>query len=467
MSEIVKGYEKLSVGTKIKYSFGEIGSQCSWALISSYLTVYYTDVVGLTPAVIAMIMLVARIWDAINDPMFGAIAQNTRSRWGRFRPYLLWGAPLLALFNCLTFLNLDIGNSWKALWCGITYICCGMVYTAVSISNQCFANVITASNHERVSLNAYKGVGNGLIQMIISAVAMPMILYFGSGSTSSARGYFLAALVFSVVSIPCFWICFSASKEIIGLHNNEKKETIGDTMKNLVASFKYTLKDRDAVFLILAMLFGMTGMFGRIGIMSYYFIYILNNAALMAGFATAMSAAQLLMNFVAPMILNRLSKKYVGALACLCQALCCVFFFVIGENKMTGLVIFSGFIYGATNLLPLVTYTLSAEIMDNNWLKTGIRSDGVIASCVSFSTKLGNAIGGSIGVLALGAVGYVANAENMSASVLTKMDSVINFGPAVFFVIGAIMFLLVRIDKKKAEENEIKIKELVEAGKLN
>lgn len=208
--------KKLSVLTKIGYSFGEIGSQCSWTLISSYLTVFYTDVVGLTPVVISAIMLIARIWDAVNDPMFGAIAENTHTKWGRFRPYILWGAPILALFNCLTFLNLDIPSSWKAIWCGFTYIGCGMAYTAVNISTQCVANCMTALNEERVALNAFKGVGSGLIQMVISAVTMPMILHFGGGSASSEKGYFMAALVFSIVCIPCFWVCFASTKEILG-----------------------------------------------------------------------------------------------------------------------------------------------------------------------------------------------------------------------------------------------------------
>ena len=220
-------------------------------------------------------MLIARIWDAINDPMFGAIAENTKTRWGRFRPYILWGAPILALFNCLTFLNLDIPNGWKAIWCGFTYIGCGMAYTAVNISTQCFDNVMTASNQERVSLSHIKGIGSGLIQMVISAVTMPMILHFGNGSASSSRGYFMAALVFSIVCVPCFWVCFASAKEIIGRKDDAKKETIGDTMRNLVASFKYTFKDRDAVFLMLAMLTFLTGLFGRIGIMAYYFIYIM------------------------------------------------------------------------------------------------------------------------------------------------------------------------------------------------
>lgn len=111
--------------------------------------------------VISMIMLIARIWDALNDPMFGSIAENTQSKWGRFRPYILYGAPILALFNCLTFLNLDIPNGWKAIWCGFTYIGCGMAYTAVNISVGCLANSMTAVNTQRVSLNAFRGVMGG------------------------------------------------------------------------------------------------------------------------------------------------------------------------------------------------------------------------------------------------------------------------------------------------------------------
>ena len=98
--------DKLSLKSKVCYGMAEVGSQFSWTLISSYLTFFYTNVVGLTPVVISAIMLIARIWDAINDPMMGMIAERTRSRWGRFRPYLLWGAPVLALFNILTFTSL-------------------------------------------------------------------------------------------------------------------------------------------------------------------------------------------------------------------------------------------------------------------------------------------------------------------------------------------------------------------------
>ena len=257
-----------------------------------------------------------------------------------------------------------------------------------------------------------------------------------------------------------------SAKEIIGKKADAKKETIGDTMKNLAASFKYTFKDRNAVFVMLAMLTFLTGLFGRIGIMAYYFIYIMKNPVLIAGFATAMSAGMLVVNFYAPFFLNRFSKKYVGAMGCIAQALCCVFFYIIGENNLSSLVVLSGFLYGVTNIVSITCFTLSAEIIDDNWIRTGVRSDGVIQSCVSFSTKLGNAIGGSIGILALGAVGYVANAENLSQQVLTRMDMVINFAPAAFFIVAGIFFLCVGMTKEKAKENEEKIAKMIAANEL-
>lgn len=116
-----------------------------------------------------------------------------------------------------------------------------------------------------------------------------------------------------------------------------------------------------------------------------------------------------------------------------------------------------GLVYGATNLVGLTSFALCGELIDDNWLRTGKRSDGVIATAISFSTKIGNAIGGSVGIIALGAAGYVANSE-MSAATLTKMNAVINFGPVICFALAIIPFLMIRMTNKKGRENEQKIK---------
>ena len=445
-----KKHNTLSIWNKIGYGMGEAGSQFSWSLISSYLTIYYTDVVGLLPAVISLIMLIARMWDAINDPMFGAIAENTHTKLGRYRPYILYGAPFMALLNCLVFLNLDLPMTGKAIWCGITYILCGMSYTAVNISVGCLANSMTTDNQQRVSLNAFRGIMGGLVQTIIGAVTIPLIIKLGNGSTSSSQGYFLTAVIFSLLSIPCFLLCVIFTKETVETNRYQKRN---NTTKALFRSFQYTFSDRNALLLILAELTFLTGVFCRLGIMAYYFIYVLNRPQMIATFSTAMSLGMLIVNFYAPFFLNRINKKTVGMISSLLQAFCCIAFIFIGQEHLYSFSVIVGFLYGATNLGGIVSYTLSAEIIDDNWLRTGIRSDGVIYSCISFSTKLGSAIGGAVGIFAMGLVGFEANTQ-MGATTLTKINAVINFGPAILFLLASALFAMNGMTNKLGKENE-------------
>lgn len=164
------------------------------------------------------------------------------------------------------------------------------------------------------------------------------------------------------------------------------------------------------------MLVFLVGIFGRLGIMAYYFIYVLGNPALMAGVSTVMSLGMFTVNVYAPFLLNRFDKKWVGVGSALAQTLCCVIFFFAGECHL----------------------------------------NGVIYSCISFAAKFGNAIGGSAGILVLAQVGFVANAD-LSASVLTNMNAVINFGPAVFFVIAGLLFAMNGMTNRLGKENEKKI----------
>ena len=448
---------------KVGYGMGEVGCQLSFTMVSSYLTIFYTNVVGLTPMVISMIMLVARIWDAVNDPMFGSIAENTRSKWGRFRPYILYGTPVLAITTSLTFQNLDLPNIWKTIWCAATYIACGMAYTSVSISVGSLANSMTVDNQERVTLNSFRGALSSGIGIIMSAVTMPFILFFGKGNANSAKGFFLAATIFAAVSIPCLWICVFSTKEVVGggaVQNGEKHSAV----KNLAVSFKVAFKDRDTALLIIAMVFYLTGVFGRLGIMAYYFFNVFGNPALIAWSGTALSLGMLVPNFYVPFLTKVMNKKTVCCLAALFQAISCVGFFAAGEAKAVVPMVIISFIYGATNCGGLGSFGLVAEIIDDSWLRTGVRADGMIYASISFATKLGNAIGGSIGIILLGAVGFVANTD-LSASVITKMNAVINLGPAFMFLLSIIPFGFITMTNKRGKENEETIRTRMEQTK--
>lgn len=442
---------------KIGYGMGEAGSQLSWTLISSYLTVYYSDVVGLTPIIISTVMLVARILTAFWNPVFGSIAENTHTKWGRYRPYILFGTPFLALFSCLMFLNINGSTTLKAIWCTVTYLICSILYTMVNGAETYIPMSMTTVNTERVSLNAVKGIVSNVASVIMSAVTMPMLIFFGGGNSSTSKSYFMVALIFAILSVSCFYICYFSSKEVVSggsLAQNEKRNVIAEIFK----SFWETIKDRDSGMLILAMILFLTGIFGRLGVMLYYFIYIVHKPMLMASFSTAMMLGMLVVNFYTPYLLNHFDKKYVGVLSCVLEIICCVIFFF---SKNSLVIVITGFFYGAFNMVTLVSQGLVGEIIDDRWLRTGVRADGVIGSSIGFAAQIGNTIGGAIGIAILGAVGYVAHAD-LSQAVLTRMNIVINLGPALCFALAIIPFMMIRMTNKKGRENETKVKAMTE-----
>lgn len=442
--ESIKNEDKVSLGSKISYGLAEAGSQFSWTLVSSYLTVFYTDIVGLTPLVISIIMLVARIWDAFNDPVMGMIAERTNSRWGRFRPYLLWGSPVLALFNVLTFTNLDISQTGKTIFCTLTYMACGSAYAACSICTGALANVMTNDNNERMSLNAWRGILGGVAGLVISGATMPIILHFGKGNASSSKGYFMAALLYSVLSMILFWIAFAGSKEVITIPVSEKKVKVTE-------SLKIALGDRNTRLMLYGMVLFLTGIFGRLGVMLYYYIYVLGRPDLISSICIVLTVSMMLPNFFVPAITRKINKKIVIAISCVICALGCLVLYMSGYGNIP-LAYIGTFMLGAGNWVGLCNFGLVAEIIDDTEVRNNVRADGTIYSCISFSTKIGSAIGGSIGILLLSAVGYVANASQTEAAKV-GMNIVINLGPGLMFLLAIIPFLLIKMTNKKGEEN--------------
>ena len=139
MSSIAKN-EKTSPKLAFGYGMGEVANQISWYMINTYLTIFYTDAVGLSASAISLIMLIARVWDAVNDPIMGNIADKTNTRWGRFRPYLMFAPPFLAIFNILTFTVFPVTGTLKIVLCLVTYIGTGMVYTVIVTAHAALVN---------------------------------------------------------------------------------------------------------------------------------------------------------------------------------------------------------------------------------------------------------------------------------------------------------------------------------------
>lgn len=221
-------------------------------------------------------MLIARIWDAVNDPMMGSVAENTRSKFGRFRPYIAFGCPFLAIFSVLVFVNM--GNGWRGiLFSAVAYIVAGMMYTLVNIPYSSLAAVMTEDPGQRSLIGMSRSIGMNAGMIIVNACSAGMILHFSGAEAGAAdeKGYMMTAMLYSVITIPLFFIEFLTSKEVIGGNGNAGRISPKETIRGV-------LSNRYLMVIFLVSTVQMCAFMGRISITSFYVIYCLGAFSLIS-----------------------------------------------------------------------------------------------------------------------------------------------------------------------------------------
>ncbi len=434
----------MSLRCKISYGAAEFGTQFSWTFVGSYLTVFYTDIVGFTPAIISMIMLVARCFDAFDDPIMGMIAERTRTKWGRFRPWLLFMAPILALFNVLTFVNAGLPHAWQVIFSLTSYMLCGAAYSMISICVGSLPNVASYEKEDRVSMNVHRNIGGSVAGVIINAATMPLLMRISGTSSGNARSYAIVATLYSTVCLISLLIAFRGTKENIGIPQSQKQV-------NARTGLLIVMKDRNTMTLIIAMTFFLTGIFGRLGIMLYYYLYVLNDPKLVAPLSTLLSVSMLLPLLFVPRLTRSIDLKTLMSISCIICASGCLLMFLMGQ-KHVGFVFAGTFLLGAGNWVSFCSGPIVAEIIDDVQVRTSQRVDGTIYSCVSFATKVGNTVGGSAGILLLSAAGFTPNTIQ-NAATTQGMNTVINLIPATLFLIAALVFHTITINNHDSKHN--------------
>lgn len=458
MSNAVKEKQvgpKLAVG----YAMGEVGCQMSWYMINNYLTLFYTDIVGLSASAISLIMLIARIWDAVNDPMMGSIADRTNTKWGRFRPYLFLAPPFLAIFNILTFTVFPLEGTVKVLACLICYVGTGMAYTACSIAYQAMQNVLAIDSKARMFLATCRGIGSSVIGIILSLVAAPLLLMLSHPGVAAAdaQGYFRFAIIMSIVTIIPFWLCAAMCKEKYTdqLHvNNGEQQKLG-----FFGAIREIVKNDQLLMVVLSTVLGTICVSGRMGLLAYYIIYVVGDFMHIASFYTVMTIAQLIGNFLLPWGTSKFGKK--GYLIIL-QMVMNIGFLAMFLVPNAGIPVLLGisFVCGLCNSAASVCYGLVADSIEYGDWKLGRRQEGVAASMLSFGVKIATALCGSAGVLLLSAAGYVPNAEQTEAA-RQGINMVVNLVPFVIGVLSIVPLLWYKLTPKRVEE----IREDLENGK--
>ncbi len=448
-----KQLKRASTAAVICYGFGDLASQFVWTFVGSYLTVFYTDVVGLAPIAVSVIMLVARIWDAVNDPMMGAIAERTRTRFGRFRPYLAFGSPLLAIFAVLTFTNPFAGGSAQgAIYAGVIYIIAGMIYTMTNIPYGALSGVMTEDSDQRNKLNTSRNIGMNAGMIIVNACSAGLMLKFsGAGAeVATMQGYTKTAILYSIISIPLFLIVFFTSRE------NVQPQEDRPSAFSLKATISNLIHNKYLMILTLVMTLQMTAFMGRIAVCAYYVIYCLGSFQMIALIMTIPSIGAIIGSIPVPFLAKKFGKRNVLMWSMVFGAIGLLVIYFAPFDNMT-MVLVGCWIFGLFNVGMPMTLSMVADSVDYMELKTGVRTDGTAYATYGLATKIGNAVGAAAGVLILSAFGYVPNAQQTELA-LKGINIVVNLIPAILYLLSVAACLLWDMSDKDADEIRAKLR---------
>jgi sugar (glycoside-pentoside-hexuronide) transporter len=428
--------EKLSVKEKLGYGIGDAAANFIFQTMIIFQLAFYTDTFGITAAAAGTLFLVVRVFDAVFDPIMGVVADRTKTRWGKFRPWVLWTAVPFGVMGWLTFSTPNTDASGKLMYAYVTYIVLMMVYSANNLPYSALSGVMTGNIGERTSLSSYRFVCAMLAQLVIQGAALPMVHYFGQGN--DAKGYQATIGVFSVLAVIFFVITFFTTKERI-LPAPGQKSSIAQDFGDLTRNGPWL-----AMFVLTIVLFVTLSLRG--GVMLYYFKYYLVREDLFSLFNVLGTGATIIGVLLSKPMSLRFGKRnlFIGGLAV--TVLFTAAFALLPPTAVPLIVateMLRQFAYGFT--IPLL-WAMMADVADFSEWKTNRRATGVVFSAIVFGLKAGLGVGGAIGGYVLSAYGYVPNVTQ-SATALEGIRLSASLFPALGFAlcIGCLWFY--RIDR--------------------
>lgn len=443
----MESVNKLSKKTLFAYGCGDFASNLCWTFIGSYLSIFYTDVVGMAPAVASAIMLIAKIWDGVNDPMFGAIAERTHTSKGRFRPYIFYGAPFLAVLSVLAFTTLGKGKT-AIVWAAVTYIACGMLYTVVNLSYGSLSTVMTTDAGDIAQLNSYRMMGTNLSSVLLNAITAPLLLKFSGGAEGYTAGaYTKVAIIFAICALPLFYFVYTSCKETVHPPKSSVKVPISKSIKSVVTNGPLML-----IFVI--QLVAMTAFFGRMGVVIYYLMYNVQRFDLIAAFMSLPSLFTVVGILVTKNFTVKVGKKKMAAIGYIGAGSALILIYIVGKTMGYSnilLLLILHCIYGFFCFSFPIPMAMVPDAINYEEEKKGIRSDGTSYATVSLSTKFGSAFGVSGALLIMGATGYVANAQQ-TAEAMNGINMTTNLIFGIMFLCCLIPLFFYPLNEKKSEE---------------
>lgn len=470
--------EKLSIREKIGYSLGDLAANLVFQTLMTYLAYFYTDIYGLDANdATAIIFTVGTIAAFGFNPIVGAIADRTNSKWGKFRPWILWTAIPLGIVSVLAFSTPNFEYQGKVVYAVITYTLLLLLYAASNLPYSALSGVITGDMKERNSISSYRFVAVMFAQFFVQVFMLPIIIYAGEGD--KAVGIEIVMTWLAIIGTIMLLITFITTKERI-VPKLEQKSSVKEDLLDLI-------KNKPWVIMLLLTTLTFVSLAMKGGSYIYYFenyvdevrltnfispildflstigVNFFGNDPVSAGFGLFNASGIIFMIIGIGMskpLADTYGKRNVFGFFLFISTLFIILFSFFGKSSvelMFGAQVLHGFFYGIT--IPLL-WAMIADVADYSEWKNNRRATAIIFSAMMVGLKLGLTIGSSLVAKILGSYGYVPNGENGQTEIAiqgTKM--LVSVYPAIPFLIGVSLLFFYEINKKMETQIELELKE--------
>jgi glycoside/pentoside/hexuronide:cation symporter, GPH family len=423
---------------KLSYSLGELGSNLFWQSFNMFLLYFYTDIYGISAAAVGTIFLISRTWDVFADGAVGIVSDRTKTRWGSFRPYILWFAVPFSIMGVLTFTTPDFGNTGKIVYALVTYSLMMMLYSLVMIPYNSLVGVMTPSLKERNSVSSLKFVFAFTGGIIVQACTLRFVDYFGKGDRQ--HGYMITMAIFSAITMILLMNAF--------IHTKERVKPINQINSAVKTDLKDLFSNPPWIAIVISNLLVSVHFAIKSGTLLYYFKYYLNNESLAAAFMVTGTVASVIGAFLIPHVLKWIDKKHAFLLLMVSAGIFSALAYFPRPDDIAA--IFIIYALGSLCLSAVfpIFWAMWADIADYSEWKNGRRATGLVFSASGMGGKFGWSIGSAFLGWILTAIGFHANIVQ-SPDTLKGMVLLFTIVPAVATVLAGLpMFWYTLTDSK-------------------
>ena len=402
---------KLSFREKYSYGIGALGKDLAYAIVSSYLMIYFTDAIGLNPAFVGVLFLVARMWDAFNDPMMGMVVDNTRSKWGKFRPWILIGTVVNAAVVVFLFKKPNLEGNALYVYYSVMYILWGMTYTIMDIPYWSMIPSLSSDKEEREKISVIPRIFASSAWLLMGAFGLSLIDKLGNGN--EIKGYELLAIGVAVIFVIATLITVFNVKEQVEVKNNTEKVNFKETLN--------IIRKNDQLVVFIGIVLFMNLIMQIIGGVSlYYFKYVIGNDKLNQVFYAFSGLAEIGGLMLFPILTKKIGRQDVFKVGSVLPILGCSMLLVFGiiAPKNAAFIAVSGLVLKlGTGMLLGATTVMLADVVDYGQFKLGTRNESIVFSVQTLLVKTASAVSGWLVGVGLSVVGYVPNATQGASTI--------------------------------------------------